>query len=117
MSERLHGKGVFRTTLDQGFVLAMLYCVLGLGLELFHARLPPALYERAASAFYGLPLQLLVQLDLQSSLIGAVAQGHLPVWLAGALIPAVGVVAILLVSVVLGTALRLGATVRSFRDE
>lgn len=117
MSERRKGKGVFGAILDQGFLLAMLYCSLGLVLELLHARLPAPIYERAAATFYGLPLQLLVQLDLQSPLIGAVAQGRMPVWIAGAIVPAVGVGTILLVSVALGGALRLFATVRSFRHD
>lgn len=116
MTESERGQRVFRAILRQGFTLAVFYCALGLGIELLHQALPLPIYERAAGAIYGLPLRLLGELGVQGELIGAVAQGRIPLWLAGAVVPAIGVVVILLVSLVLASAFRFGATVRSFRQ-
>jgi hypothetical protein len=104
-----HGRRILRAILGQGFILSTLYCVFGLAIELSHALLPAAIYERAAAAVYGVPLRLLVHLDLQSDLISAVAQGRLPAWLAGAAVPALGVALILGASLIVAAGARLGA--------
>ena len=115
MAEFQRSERIFRGIVHQGFHLAVLYCAVGLVLELLHRSLPPAVYERAAGAVYGLPIRLLSALGLQSELIAAVAQGRLPGWLASAAVPTVGVVVILLVALVVGSAFRFTATVLSFR--
>jgi len=116
VTESDRGSRVYRGILRQGFTLAVFYCALGLGLELLHQALPAPIYERAASAIYGLPLRLLGELGLQGELITLVAHGKVPVWLAGAAVPAVGVGVILTVSAILAALFRFGALVRSFRQ-
>jgi len=115
VAESERSRRIFRGVVHQGFHLAILYCAAGLVLELLHRNLPEGVYERAAGAVYGLPLRLLTSLGIQSELIGAVAQGRLPAWVAGAAVPAVGVLAILLCAVLVGTAFRFTATVLAFR--
>ena len=116
VTESQGGSRIFQRVLRQGFSLAVLYSSLGLILELLHRSLPGPVYERAAGAIYGLPIRLLIQLDLQSVLIGAVAQGRLPAWLAGATVPALGVAVILLASLALALVLRFSALVFTFRQ-
>jgi hypothetical protein len=116
VTESQGGSRIFKRVLRQGFSLAVLYASLGLILELLHRTLPGPVYERAAGAIYGLPIRLLVQLDLQSALIGAVAQGRLPAWLAGAAVPAIGVAVILCASLALAIVRRFSVLVASFRQ-
>ncbi|WP_373046442.1 hypothetical protein [Vulgatibacter sp.] len=116
MTDSQRSKQVFRAILLQGFYLAVLYASLGLVLELLHQRLPGPVYERAAGAIYGLPMRLIIELGLQGELIGAVAQGRLPGWLAGAVVPAVGVVVILCASVLIASAFRFTASVFALRQ-
>lgn len=86
---------LFGGILRQGFHLALLYAASGLVLELLHQLLPAPVYQRLAGAVYGLPMRLLAGLGLDSQLVGAMAQGRVPSWLAGAVVPAAGVSAIL----------------------
>ena len=116
MSGRAPGRGAFRAIGGQGFPLAVVYALFGLALELLYGRLPPAVYERAAAAVYGLPIRLLASLDLQSVLIAAVAQGRVPAWLAGAAVPALGVALILAAATILGAGARFAALVLSLRQ-
>ena len=116
VAENERSRRIFRGVVHQGFYLAILYCSVGLVLELLHRSLPGDVYERAAGAVYGLPIRLLGALGVQSELIAAVAQGRVPGWLASAAVPTVGVVVILLAALVVGSAFRFTATVLSLRQ-
>jgi hypothetical protein len=114
--EKSSASRILPAMMQQGFHAALLYCGIGLALELAAARLPPGSSERIAAAIYGLPRQLLVQFGFDERLVRAVAHGELPTWLGRAVVPAVGVGSILVLAAAVALVLQFATFVLSFKQ-